>query len=370
MSAHDEIISSMLEVLNPPRGEIRLLGRVNDPLLSNPSEKEVFFFIPDLHLISPERQRRFGKYGFNYQDERLLLQLLQKLAELGESWTISGNNKLITIQLGDFYDMWREFSGIADPGAVKDDSNGELRDILYRGRYRGKPCLKSTMILGNHDTRNGIPLQEVGSQLKAFNRTDDDRPFLFMTHGDAFDILEITVPEPIKEFAVYFVGDQTPVNKYPIGNWGKTSGKINKTLGDLDAAITMPEHLLSQPGYAPKVLPGQLLPDTFCHEISSLDEADNRFFKKMYESIDIAKENNMPGQYVRIIAMGHTHHASMILCRPADNSRPMVLMDVGAWIEKCQYSLADDGGTVTEPSAQLGVICGNDARIYQIRLPV
>src|SRR5512143_2222534 len=60
MSLHDEIIASMLGILAPLNGEIRLLGRVNDPLLSNPSEKEAFFFIPDLHLISPERQSRFG----------------------------------------------------------------------------------------------------------------------------------------------------------------------------------------------------------------------------------------------------------------------------------------------------------------------
>jgi hypothetical protein len=45
-----------------------------------------------------------------------------------------------------------------------------------------------------------------------------------------------------------------------------------------------------------------------------------------------------------------------------------VLMDIGAWIERCTYPLAE-GGVVSEPSAQLGVIHGNDARIYQIRIP-
>jgi hypothetical protein len=47
----------------------------------------------------------------------------------------------------------------------------------------------------------------------------------------------------------------------------------------------------------------------------------------------------------------------------------MLLMDVGAWIENCTYPLAENGIVVTELSAQLGVIHGNDVRIYQIRLP-
>ena len=42
-------------------------------------------------------------------------------------------------------------------------------------------------------------------------------------------------------------------------------------------------------------------------------------------------------------------------------------MDVGAWIEQCTYPL-DAGETVTEPSAQLGVIHGNDVRLYQMRV--
>jgi hypothetical protein len=44
-------------------------------------------------------------------------------------------------------------------------------------------------------------------------------------------------------------------------------------------------------------------------------------------------------------------------------------MDNGAWIEQCTYRLAE-GGQVTEPNAQLGVIHGNDVRIYQIRVGV
>jgi len=367
-NSHDEVVSTMLEVLNPINGEIRLLGRVDDPFIGNSSEKEVFFLIPDLHLLSSTRQQRFGKYGFNYSESGLLVKLLQRMAILRNSWELSDNHKLVTIQLGDFFDMWREFPGIAKPGGIPDDAHGELRDILYRGIDRGKPCLKATVVLGNHDTRNGVPLQEIPFRLKAFNRTQDDKPFLFTTHGDAFDILETTVPEPIKEFGVDFIGSLTPINKYPIGYWGKYAGKINKPLKDLELAITEPEHNLGMGKGAPLVIPGESLPSTLCQVVTAPDEAQHKLFKKIYQSIDTAAENNLPGQYVKIVAIGHTHQASMVLYKP-DDGRPMLLTDVGAWIENCIYPLAEGNKIITEPNAQLGVIHGNDARIYQIRVP-
>jgi hypothetical protein len=49
-----------------------------------------------------------------------------------------------------------------------------------------------------------------------------------------------------------------------------------------------------------------------------------------------------------------------------DPARPLLLIDAGAWIESCSYGL-EEGGAVTEPNAQLAVIHGNDARVYQVR---
>jgi UDP-2,3-diacylglucosamine pyrophosphatase LpxH len=365
---HDEVITELLDELGPFRGEIRLLGRVSDPLIGNSSDKEVFFFIPDLHLLSPARQRRFDKYCFNYSDSGLLVKLLTRMANVKKKWGRDGEHKLVTIQTGDFFDMWRECPGLTGTVDVPDDAHGELRDILYRGVDRGKPCLKATIILGNHDTDNGTPLQEVSFHLKTYNRAEQNNPFLFATHGDAFDILETVVPEPVKEFGVAFVGNLTPVNKYPVGNWGQHAAKINKPIKDLDQSITEPEHSLSVPAGAPMVSPGQPLPPLMCQEIMSPDQAQHGLFGKIYRSLDVAKQNNLPGQHVKIVAIGHTHKAAMVLCKPEDDKRPLVLMDVGAWIEKCRYKLAE-GGEVIEPSAQLGVVHGNDARIYQIRVP-
>jgi hypothetical protein len=367
INPHDEIVSSLLEVLGRLNGEIRLLGRVSDPVVGNPSEREVFFLIPDLHLLSPQRRQRF-KYGFNHSESRLLAGLLGRTAALRSSWEASQTRKLVTVQLGDFFDLWREFPGSAKPAEIPDDACGDLRDILYRGIDRGGPCLKATMLLGNHDTKRSDPLKEIPFRYKFFNRPQDEKPFLFGTHGDAFDILETTLPDAIEEFAVYFIGTFVEPNKYPVMEWSKKTAGINKSIGNLEEAITDPEHNLEPSGGAIQVSPEKSLPSFVCQEIPSPDNTANPYFQKLYRSIDIAKKKDLPGQHVRVVTMGHTHKASLILCRPSGD-RPMLLMDVGAWIENCTYSLAENGVVVTEPSAQLGVIHGNDVRIYQIRLP-
>jgi hypothetical protein len=366
INPHDEIVSSLLEILGPLRGEIRLLGRVSDPVIGNPSEREVFFLIPDLHILSPKRRQRF-KYGFNHNESRLLAGLLERIATLRNSWETSRNRKLVTVQLGDFFDLWREFSGSAKPAEIPDDAYGDLRDILYRGVDRGGPCLKATMLLGNHDTKRSDPLKEIPFRYKFFSRPQDEKPFLFGTHGDAFDTLETTLPDAVEEFAVYFIGTFVEPNKYPIMEWSRKTAGINKSIGNLGKAITDPDHNLEAHGGAIQVSPEKSLPPFVCQEIPSPDDTANPYFQKLYRSIAIAKEKDLPGQYVRVVTMGHTHKASLILCRPI-RERPMLLMDVGAWIENCTYPLAESGVVVTEPSAQLGVIHGNDARIYQIRL--
>ena len=366
INPHDEIVSSLLEVLGPLNGEIRLLGRVSDHVIGNPSEREVFFLVPDLHLLSPERRQRFN-YGFNHSESRLLARLLERIATLRNSWEASQNRKLVTIQLGDFFDLWREFPGSAKPAEIPDDACGDLRDILYRGIDRGGTCLKATMLLGNHDTKRSDPLKEIPFRYKFFNRPQDERPFLFGTHGDGFDILETALPDPIEEFAVYFIGPFVEPNKYPVMEWSKKAAGINKSIGELEEAITDPEHNLEASGGAIQVTPEKSLPSFVCQEIRSPGETDNPYFQKLYRSLDMAREKNLPGQHVRVVTMGHTHNASLILCRPS-GERPMLLMDVGAWIENCTYPLAESGAVVREPSAQLGVIHGNDARIYQIRL--
>ena len=365
MSAHDELISAFTEVLDPMRGEIRLLGRVDDSLIGNESSKEVFFFLPDLHLVSRARQARFGNYGFNHDDSQLLTLLLRRLADLREEWKFNDTHKLVTVQLGDFFDVWREFSSTARPEQIADDEYDELRDLLYRGVDRGTPCLKATVLLGNHDTKRGVPLPEVPFRLKAFNRSP--RPFLFMSHGDAYSTLERWVPDALKEFVVHLAGRLTPTNKYDVRSWGKLTSRGNRKFSDLEDAITDPIHSLKEVTGAIRVQVGTALPTVLAAQVTALNTFRGGRFHPFHQALQAAPEETSG---VRVVVMGHSHHAGMVLCRPPQGP-PVLIVDVGAWIEKCRYSLAENSGQtelVEEPSAQLAVIHGNDARLYQIRL--
>ncbi|HEU4409842.1 MAG TPA: hypothetical protein VFS43_31605 [Polyangiaceae bacterium] len=364
MNAHDEVAAAILRAAAHPRAELRLLGRLNDPLVGNGgNRRDVFFFVPDLHLLSARARARYG-YGFNHEPGALLARVLGELAGLAESWDDSGRHKLVAIQLGDFFDLWRELGPVNPISSIADDAHGALRDLLYRGVHRGRPCLKATMLLGNHDTQSGVPLPEIPFQLKAFNRSADERPFLFATHGDAFDVLENVVPDPIQEFVVYFLGTLHAASKYPVGSWGGAAAWVNRPPSELGQAITQPDHALATEG-AVAAAPGAALPDRLC-EIVEPDHGEHRF-ADFYRAIGQAALAYPSASALRVAVCGHTHHAALLLCEPPAG-RPLVLLDAGAWIERCTYT-TDDGEERTEPSAQLGVIHGNDVRLYQISFP-
>jgi hypothetical protein len=362
---HDEVISALLEVLAPKNGQLRLLNRLADPVIGSDTD-DVYLFVPDLHFVSPEQQVRYGNYRFNHGESGLLFELLSRLVGLRRRWDAQGARDLVTVQLGDFFDLWREL-GPTDPmGGISDEVQGGLRDVLYRGVHRGEPCLDAVMLLGNHDTQDGKPLPEIPFHLKAFNRSNSGRPFLFMTHGDAFDLFEILAPDPIQEFIVHLIGRMTPTNKYSIENWGKAAARVNRPPSAMQVAITKENHALDLAQGALVVKPGRPLPDRLVTEVG-VGYAGRRF-DDYYRALTHPNAANSSAADVRVVVAGHTHEAGMLLCRPP-GARPLLLMDVGAWVEKCTYPLEEGGAKVTEPSAQLGVLHGNDARIYQIHFP-
>lgn len=369
MTAHDEVAQTLLSVLEPIGGELRLLGRiVGDEIIGNRSPKEVFFFVPDLHVISAARQASFGNYSFNHGPARLLVLLLQEMARLREDWEDDGTHKLVTVQIGDFFDMWREFGGSAQPERIGDDECGDLRDLFYRGVLRNRPCLKATMILGNHDTKRGFPLQEIPFQLKAFNRDAAGQPFLFVTHGDAFDVLEQALDDWLQEFVVHFLGTLTPVNKYPVAHWGRMAGQLNRTLGELADCIMKPCQEVVLANGAVAVRPGQPLPDRLVKEVADPEAEDQDAFARYWRASRDAARQFDSAKKLRVVVVGHSHCPAMLLHEPQDGGSPLLLMDVGAWIEKCDYPL-EEGDHAIEANAQLGVIHGNDARLYQVRVP-
>lgn len=367
LSAHDQIIDAINRVLQPAGGELRLLARVNDPILGNPSSREAFLLIPDLHILSPARAGAFGRCRFNFDQQGVLASILEGLAELREAWEGDGAHKLVTIQLGDFFDLWRELSSKSQIPQISDDAQGRIRDVLYRGIHRGRPCLRATMLLGNHDTIDNVSLPEIDFRLKAFNRAANGRPFLFATHGDAFDLLESALPDWMQQFVVHMIGRLTPSNVHSIAMYGELAERTNAPPGAMVDAIVGAEHALSEmTAGAVRVTAGAPLPNRIAEVISDPALSSHKYFSRFYESVGRARVLGLDGGSVQVVAIGHTHHARIVVCTPPNGGRSMVLLDAGAWIEKCRYRL-DDGTEIIEPNAQLAVIHGNDARIYQVR---
>jgi UDP-2,3-diacylglucosamine pyrophosphatase LpxH len=360
MTPHDQVISALLSILEPLKGELRLLNRLSDPLIRN-SSSEVFFFVPDLHLVSAAQAPRYPNYRFNHAGKKLLANLLLKMAQLKKEWEKNKGPKLVTIQVGDFFDLWREFP--SKLGKIPPDSHGELRDVLYRGELKGKPCLEAIMILGNHDTKRGKPLPEITFQLKAFNSTPDEQPFLFVSHGDAFSQQE-KAPDWLKELVVHFLVKSYKSDTYSVASWSEIAEKHNKPADQMRHSIVAFEHLL-QTRDAPLVTPGKDLPERLLHRISQ--PAQHNRFNEFYSALQFAKDLWAGAQGIRVFALGHSHHANIVLYEPPDKA-PMVMLDTGAWIENCQYH-TEGGVLAMEPNAQLSVIHGNDIRVYQVSFP-
>jgi len=372
---HEEIAAALLTVLQPLNGELRLLARLSNPLINNPSEKETHLFIPDLHLLTPDRHAEYA-YGFNYSESdpgftrsELLAALLASLCRLSSTWDRQGDGELMTVQLGDFFDLWRQFPGDVDQSQIQ-DSHAQILDLLYRAAFEGsEECLEAVMLLGNHDTRKGEFLDGIQFTRNYLNEDANGKPFLFANHGDVFDLIE-HLPDALKEFAVDYFSGTHQVSTYELGALSEAAAKYNGAQ-DFRFAITQPDHDLAVDAAIAIRDPAAALPERFCEEIAAPEEAAEQHFGKYYQAIDDAAAKDLMGQHVRVVVMGHTHMARMVLYEP-DQGRPMLLMDVGAWIERCTYPIADNGATInvpSEPSAQLGVINGNDARIYQIHLP-
>ena len=62
-----------------------------------------------------------------------------------------------------------------------------------------------------------------------------------------------------------------------------------------------------------------------------------------------------------LLVVGHSHHPRLVALDEEDGDPFMVLLDAGAWIENVSVN-----GAAAVASAQIGVVCGSDVRIYQL----
>jgi UDP-2,3-diacylglucosamine pyrophosphatase LpxH len=366
MPKSDELHLRLLETVGGPGMRLSLAARLFDPDIGMPDNERIRIFIPDLHMISKEAQRRFPGYGFNsYQGrEPTMVRFLERLGSFGRQ--LPDVNMLSVYQLGDFVDLWREHPIGNDPSAIVHD-NARVWDLLYNGLRNSDsdPLVPINYLRGNHDF--GIPDQ---SEYRDWQRAYFSGP-MAVIHGDVFDWLEVLAPDWLQQAIVYLTGVQAGERNYSqaeLEDVNETIHKRNETspryqwaevyrLGtqwlDLPADGTGPtaENVIKVQD------PSQGNPDRN-------DLSGHELMGRAHELV--AKLAAVRQREIRLLVIGHTHHARIVQYKTPDQN--FVLMDCGAWVEECWVGPKEDRGG-KEPSQQIGVVVGNDCRLYQVSLP-
>ncbi len=326
--AHKLLFESILEIESLE--SVKGVARIYDPKIGNENTERIYLFFPDLHIVSREfREKRFD-YGFNH--ERLFVDLLKKLRDLR-----GGQEKYsITVcQLGDFVDLWRE--NVNDPRDILSDFQG-VRDYLYGGGEEWS--LNASFVLGNHDVEIArVPSLSPMWHFRLF-LPDEEAPKVYVTHGDVFDWIE-KLPDSLQKWAVHhFAPKQEELPK-----------KLKKMV-----KFKKKKSEMVDPSFVFQTSPmKEIRPD------SSLDDiphsTTHKHFERCFKRVN--KMNNDFDLSLNAAVIGHTHKPAIAVQEEAD--RFFVLMDCGSWQGKYQ-----ENDSEPKANCQVGVVCGNDFRIYQL----
>jgi len=338
---HDKLLNSLQAV-----ADVSLVAGVADQRLGYPDKDHLRVFIPDLHLISDARQKQ-GHFRFVTNHEKLLTHLLGALRKL--RLATKAPEKLSVLQLGDVLDLWREVPFIRPTSDTPARIANDHADLMNALR---DPDLNATILFGNHD----FELYHWASYDRNVRHIfiPHDNPQVMIVHGDVFDWLE-RLPDWIQDIAVYLFAPNVQPTTYALDKMHEATVRTtpNPTYVDyIKCRAPAPVGTVAS-------LSDQQLPRfPFNVQQAGTPGAQVELYETAVKAMKyVQKEHNLD---VRTVVIGHTHHARIVMRE--ENQHLFTLIDCGAWIEKC----VNDAGVV-ESSAQIGVLCGNEARIYQLR---
>ncbi|MEE9394257.1 MAG: hypothetical protein V3W41_17295 [Planctomycetota bacterium] len=349
LTAHQCHHTILAHLLEPFFVELRLVARFCDPILGNADNNEVQVFVPDLHLVSDEASLRYS-YSFNHRHAFVVM--MNRLLRAREDLEAE-EHSLQCIQLGDLYDFWRE--GRDDPTSIMDDHSTLLAYL-----YRHPDGLRAKVLTGNHDAA-------MAADPSFFRRLflGGESPFGLAMHGDWFDPLETALPDWLQAFFVQIAGKIPKEGSYDIGelqtliadHQPDAATLVNRIRIDGAAKVGSLRQVNTPNSSPPKI-----------HNVSLRGEGDEH--PLLHRAVELvhtcAQREDLHEAWpkVRLVVIGHTHRAQISVDRITKPDHPVVIMDCGAWIEKCK----DSRGRV-QRNAQLGVVCGDDCRIYQLVVP-
>lgn len=338
-SLHDRLLEALLKA--PNVSDVLFVARLEDPRIAYNDTKQVRVFIPDFHLLTKKDERRY-RYGFNAKDR--MIGVLKALKSFRKGLT--PDESLTVYHLGDFVDLWRQGS---------DDATKILTEHFdIFGHLTGSPsALNAWFLLGNHDLdladRGGF---RVWNRRYYFPMSD---PRVLLVHGDVFDWVE-RFPEIFKSLFVYMFGPLHDANAYQFETLKKVVKQAHGKK-QYKQCIQAEDHDI-----ATCISAAGGVPDSPFNVTTVTDPDDTTghdFLPPAHESVQRIKADfNLN---LTTVVIGHTHHARLTVY-DGGAGKFMVLMDCGAWIEN--YKTPAD--PQPKASAQIGVMAGNDCRIYQI----
>lgn len=344
MITHDELYDCLVKAFpaapeRPGTPAVTLLARYDDPALELPNGV-AHVFLPDCHMLTPADAQAFSKYVFHLDGDLEIL--LKALAGVYRD----RSDEMIFYQLGDLLDLWRTLGGGGDTLEARAIAAHYTR-VMSLLRSQAPEGLNATILAGNHD----FALREIGDWLAPRflgigGRRHKGGKALIL-HGDAFDWIE-GLPDAMQEFFVRLIRS-------------RASGR--KDLGSVEADIArdVNRRLSRDPAADPfadgaEIAEGDDLAPRF-----TKPDADKKAVKFYASALSLAEESTGQNEDLRVVVIGHTHSPRIVAGKRADG-KPFALMDCGAWVG----SFKVPGRPEEIMKAQLGVIVGNDLRVYQV----
>lgn len=354
--------------------QVFLVNRYASGKLGFGADPVLRVFIPDLHWMSAASQKKYTGYHFNGKAPAPQRgTLFGALLDVLEKYRGSGG-EMEVFQLGDRFDLWREATlGGKDLlkmyNRIRDDA--ELSPLADRLDVLGTRYLR-----GNHD--HWLKLVEdriTGPHSRGRMLAGQGR--IRLRHGHRYDQIERWLPDDFQAWAVQlYPGAKTGVCE--IGRFSPSALKHMKHIQKLrrhNPALKIYPN--PRPGGARLVKSpsdvgvlergGSLFLDveSFSHGKREADDFENNIrFLEFGGKIWDHERTSRASRVVYVI--GHTHHARMLVDKHPKTGGPLVTMDCGGWVGKCTVVSPGEKTAHVAPSAQFGVQCGDDLRIYQL----
>jgi UDP-2,3-diacylglucosamine pyrophosphatase LpxH len=343
MLAHETLEAALRGAFG---GELTLVARYADDALGLRLPR-AYVFIPDCHILRPEDTAVFPHSCCRLEDA--IETLLETLLELRRA-----HAELRVFQVGDVVDEWRSKQAGGQAERIQGIFAGRPRlfDLLTQSFPGG---LGAEVLAGNHDYALHRLPDRPRARFKLLGEPPDGQ--VLVLHGDVFDWIE-ALPEALKSAAVRVArwvrpgvidlnGDLAREQDQAVREVNARLPADDTPIGRDGAVLAADEPLAGANGggaAAVNVIDGERNPRT-------------QFFRS---ALEVAKELRGSDLNVRMVVMGHTHHARIVRAQLAGG--PFVLADCGAWYGSCILP----GEHQPVLSAQLGVLIGNDMRIYHV----